>query len=133
MHKKEYTKNELKNVLFNYKRNNKRLEQIRYNYGGIKSLKYDEDKIQTNRVSKQVEDSVVKMLSDTEYIKLTHEIDAVDRVRERLDLRQMIVLDEYFMNRRSTVWIEKNKPTSKGSIYRDTETILWLLEEELNS
>lgn len=124
-------KEELKEILFNYKRNLKRIRHLEEKYYSIQSIKYDKDRVQTNKGNKEVEQKVISLLSDPEYIELDHNIKAVERVKERLDIRQEIVFEEYFINRKSIRWISINRPVSNRTTYREIDRILVILQEEI--
>lgn len=124
-------KEELKKILFDYKRDKKRLEQIRDKYYSMQSIRYDKDKVQSNKGSKEVEQKVVNLLCDPEYIELDRKTKAVERVKAKVDYREAIVFEEYFINRKSISLILVQNPISRRTIFRDINKILSKLKEEL--
>ena len=122
-----------KNILFNYKRNKKRIEQIREDYTGIGAVQYDGDKIQAGGENKPLENSIVQLLSDKEYNTLTKEVNVVELILERLTYREKIVITEYFFNKQTVKWIERTQPISYRTIYRDIRCILELVKEEFDN
>lgn len=122
---------ELKKILFDYKRNKKRIEQIRSEYYSISSIRYDQERVKTYKVNKDVEQKVVSLLSNREYVELDKKVKAVERTRLRLDARQQIVFDEYFMNKRDIRWISINKPITRRTAYREIERIIYICQEEI--
>ena len=124
-------KEELKKVLFDYKRDKKRLDHIREKYYSMQSIRYDKDKVQSNKGSKEVEQKVINLLCDPEYIELDKKTKAVERVKAKVDHREAIVFEEYFINKKSISLILVHNPISRRTIFRDINRILIKLEKEL--
>lgn len=124
-------KEELKKILFNYKRDKKRIDHIRERYYSMQSIKYDKDRVQSNKVNKDVENKVIALLSNPEYIELDKKVKAVECMLSSLSARQEKVFNRYFIEKRNMIWIEKNEYWSKSTVHREIEEILKRLEKEM--
>ena len=120
-----------KSILFNQARNLKRIEQLRNENYGIKGIDYNGDKIQISGKKSIVENQVIKLNQNPEYKELLKYTEAVDRVIDCLTYRQCIVYNEYFKNKKSHKEIIRENPLSSSTLYRDIESIVYLLEKEL--
>lgn len=124
-------KDYLKKILFNYKRDLKRLEHLREKYYSIQSIKYDKDRVQRTKENKDVEKKVVSLLSDPEYQELDKQTKAVERMMLILSEEESTVLKHYFFERKRVYWLELNIGYSRPSIYRVIDKILYKLELEI--
>lgn len=125
------TKNQLKSIIFNYRRNKKRMKQIQNDYYSLGIPVHDGQPIGQGRKSDQVASKVIRLHKNNEYIRLKKETEAVDRMELTLGLKERIVYLEYFIRRNSVEYIDKNKGISKRSVFRYINSILDKLRKEI--
>ena len=124
-------KNYLKKVIKNYRRNKKRIREIERDYYGISGIDYST--VGNNKKSGTYDEIPAKVEAfDTnkERIKLQKEIDAVDRMLLRLDSKEQIIYEYYFIQNLSWDGIV-NRGYSRGAISNSLEVIYLTLKEEI--
>lgn len=123
-------KKALKRIIQNYKRNKKRIEEIKRDVYSLSGIDYTK----TNAKEKQSHDNMAEMIHrfemNAERRKLQKEVDAVDRMILRLDDKKTKVYKYYFLENKTYRWIELNKYISKSVVQREVYKIFSILEEE---
>lgn len=123
-------KKALKRIIQNYKRNKKRIEEIKRDVYSLSGIDYTK----TNAKEKQSYDHMAEMIHrfemNAERRKLQKEVDAVDRMILRLDDKKIKVYKYYFLENKTYRWIELNKYISKSVVQREVYKIFSILEEE---
>lgn len=119
----------LKKVIKNYKRNQKRIEEIKRDIYSGTSIDYTKINSQ-NGYSDMTTNLIHQFDTNKERIKLQSYIDAVDRMILRLDDKEKTIYELYFIKCINWRGIE-NRGYGKSTIFRSLDAIYTILNEEL--
>lgn len=117
-------------VIKNYSRNKKRIEEIRRDIYGMSAIDYTKPFSSEKKPNDSTANMVHMFEIDKERIRLQNQINAVDRMRLRLDERQKKVCEEIIIKSKKAFVLE-SEGISERTVYRLKNEILYILNEEL--